>query len=203
VNHSEAGRLGYEKTRSALAERSRLNRAAALDRWGQKNCGLCCKPIPYARRRNTFCSHACAASFNNGHRTPKSRKAISCLMCGGLLRKQRVYCSVKCQKDYEFKMKMEHVVACRKLPARSNSSGARRIMLAIQGSKCACCDLSEWNGTSIPLTLDHINGNSDDWSLANLRMICPNCDAQSPTFTGRNRGKGRAWRRERYARKKK
>lgn len=29
--------------------------------------------------------------------------------------------------------------------------------------------------------------------------ICPNCDSQLPTFKARNRGKGRAWRRQRYA----
>jgi hypothetical protein len=29
--------------------------------------------------------------------------------------------------------------------------------------------------------------------------VCPNCDSQHPTFKSRNRGNGRAWRRQRYA----
>ncbi|BBH17026.1 hypothetical protein Back2_13130 [Nocardioides baekrokdamisoli] len=33
----------------------------------------------------------------------------------------------------------------------------------------------------------------------NLRLVCPNCDSQLPTFKARNRGQGRAWRKQRYA----
>jgi hypothetical protein len=33
----------------------------------------------------------------------------------------------------------------------------------------------------------------------NLRLICPNCDSQLPTFKMRNRGRGRHSRRQRYA----
>jgi 5-methylcytosine-specific restriction endonuclease McrA len=49
------------------------------------------------------------------------------------------------------------------------------------------------------LILDHVDGNADNWELANLRLVCPNCDAQLPTFKSRNRGNGRAYRRARYA----
>ena len=46
-----------------------------------------------------------------------------------------------------------------------------------------------WNGESLPLILDHINGNRCDNSAANLRLLCPNCDAQLPTRGGANRGR--------------
>ena len=38
----------------------------------------------------------------------------------------------------------------------------------------------------IPLELDHIDGNSDNNSRSNLRMICPICHARTPTYRGRN-----------------
>jgi 5-methylcytosine-specific restriction endonuclease McrA len=53
---------------------------------------------------------------------------------------------------------------------------------------CARCGLREWNGQSIPLELDHISGDRADNRLANLRILCPNCHAQTPTYRGRNRG---------------
>jgi hypothetical protein len=59
---------------------------------------------------------------------------------------------------------------------------------------CAECGLGpEWNGKSLVLRLDHKNGIRNDDRLENLRFMCPNCDAQSETFCGRNlstRGQG-------------
>lgn len=53
--------------------------------------------------------------------------------------------------------------------------------------ECERCGLKDtWNGKSITLELDHINGNSDDNRLENLRFLCPNCHSQTETFKGRN-----------------
>lgn len=52
--------------------------------------------------------------------------------------------------------------------------------------ECAVCSLTEWNGTEAPLQLDHINGVRTDHRLVNLRLLCPNCHAQTDTFCGRN-----------------
>lgn len=53
---------------------------------------------------------------------------------------------------------------------------------------CAKCGLgNEWNGESISLQLDHINGKRDDNRLENLRILCPNCHSQTSTFCGRRK----------------
>ena len=46
-----------------------------------------------------------------------------------------------------------------------------------------------WNNKPLVLILDHINGINNDHRLENLRFLCPNCNAQQPTFAGRNKGK--------------
>jgi len=46
--------------------------------------------------------------------------------------------------------------------------------------------------------MDYIDGNPENNDLKNLRMICPNCDAQLPTYKSKNKGKGRHFRRVRY-----
>ena len=53
--------------------------------------------------------------------------------------------------------------------------------------QCSICGLEPfWNGKELTLTLDHINGINNDDRLENLRWICPNCDRQLDTFSGKN-----------------
>jgi hypothetical protein len=66
-----------------------------------------------------------------------------------------------------------------------------KIRLIEEGLKQAICEMCgrcRWNGRPIPLELDHINGRRDDNRLGNLRVLCPNCHAQTPTYRGRNIG---------------
>jgi 5-methylcytosine-specific restriction endonuclease McrA len=56
---------------------------------------------------------------------------------------------------------------------------------------CSVCGLPpSWQNKPLTLQLDHINGIPTDNRLENLRIICPNCHSQTPTFCGR--GKQRA-----------
>ena len=52
-------------------------------------------------------------------------------------------------------------------------------------SECGLVDV--WNGKSITLHLDHINGNCRDNRIQNLRYLCPNCHSQTNTYAGRNK----------------
>lgn len=52
--------------------------------------------------------------------------------------------------------------------------------------KCAICGCSKWNGKTLSLELDHINGINNDNRLENLRFLCPNCHSQTVTYGSRN-----------------
>lgn len=54
---------------------------------------------------------------------------------------------------------------------------------------CALCGINTWRGKPLTLRLDHINGHNNDNRLCNLRLLCPNCDSQLPTYCGRNKSR--------------
>ena len=76
---------------------------------------------------------------------------------------------------------------------------AKRYLLATAGNKCSICEIRKWLDKSVGLIIDHINGDSNDNTIKNLRLVCGNCDMQLPTYKGRNAGNGRFSRRKRYA----
>jgi hypothetical protein len=46
-----------------------------------------------------------------------------------------------------------------------------------------------WEGGPIPLELDHVDGDRRNNDPSNLRLLCPNCHALTPTYRGRNIGR--------------
>jgi len=63
----------------------------------------------------------------------------------------------------------------------------RLIKSGLKEEKCESCGLTEWMGQEISLELDHINGIRTDNRIENLRILCPNCHAQTATYRGRNK----------------
>lgn len=68
----------------------------------------------------------------------------------------------------------------------------RLVSEGVLAPECAICESDEWQGHPIPLELDHVNGDRTDNRLQNLRLLCPNCHAQTDTYRGRNIGAPRA-----------
>lgn len=48
--------------------------------------------------------------------------------------------------------------------------------------KCIICNINKWRGEKLNLEIDHVDGNSTDNRLENLRFLCPNCHSQTTTF---------------------
>ena len=69
---------------------------------------------------------------------------------------------------------------------QSNKLRVRLLKDGVFNHICSSCNLSEWLSKPIPLELDHIDGDNTNNELSNLRLLCPNCHALTPTYRGRN-----------------
>lgn len=188
-----------------LVRNKRIN---AKCQWCQADITITQSDFNKSKSKRFFCNHSCAAQFSNRTRNitgrDRRRKYVECEWC----HKQTsgsAHCSSACgQKHYQANQ-------WEKRRKRIEDSGgfesenrhlARKYLIEKHGHICVLCQTSTWSGQPVPLVCDHIDGDSDNNRLDNLRMICQNCNALLPTFGSRNRGRGRKSKRDAYHRNK-
>jgi hypothetical protein len=65
----------------------------------------------------------------------------------------------------------------------------RLLKSEVLANQCAICCINDWNGKSLNLELDHIDGNRQNHMLSNLRLLCPNCHSQTDTYRAKNKSR--------------
>ena len=132
---------------------------------------------------------------------PMLKKArTACLVCGKEpARPSYRYCSNLCQSEYQHRLYLERWKAGKEKGLRTTgivSNPIKRYLREKFGNKCFLCGWSEVNVQTgkVPLVADHIDGNWRNNIEENLRLICPNCDSLTPTYSALNKGNGRPYR---------
>ncbi len=69
---------------------------------------------------------------------------------------------------------------------QTNKLRVRLIKEGVKDEKCEICGVTDWFGKRLAFELDHIDGNSNNHLLDNIRIVCPNCHSQTETYRARN-----------------
>ena len=121
-----------------------------------------------------------------------------CLFCDKLLSiTAKKYCNSSCQQKYNWVEKQKLLESG--ISTLTNGM-CKKYLIEKFGEKCQQCGWNETNPRTnkIPIDLEHIDGNSKNNSLNNLKLLCPNCHSLTPTYKALNVGNGRYSRRQRY-----
>lgn len=134
----------------------------------------------------------------------KEKKKCHCLNCGKELESRKKYCDIHCQQEYQYK---EWVIRW-KNGEESGLKGEygisnylRHYLLEKFNYKCSKCGWGEENPYThtLPLEVEHIDGNYLNNNENNLTILCPNCHSLTSTYKGANKGFGRKDRLKYYS----
>ena len=127
-----------------------------------------------------------------------SRKSSKCIMCGTNIYPNKNSMCLNCLQFSNHKSTLLNWLLYNKWPYHISSTVRgiiRTYILDSQLHKCAICGMPKvWNNKPINFILDHIDGDASNNKRDNLRLICPNCDSQLPTYKSRNKKSARNFR---------
>lgn len=131
-------------------------------------------------------------------RTNRSRKGetkVYCCQSCGKENKQKVgnfqnkFCDNKCQQSYLWETKTKPAI---ERGERVHRAVLYRYIVERDGEKCSLCGLTDWQGKHLSMDVDHIDGTNTNNKPHNLRLLCPNCHRQTPTWGNKRRDLGAA-----------
>lgn len=211
-NYREIAEIIGRTTRSIRVKLNRLGVRLNEDvNYETVLCGCCGNEFKSLKNdKRKFCSRSCSATINN-KLFPKRKPDddVLCLGCGEKIsgyythnNKPRNYCNNDCRVNHNKKtifdaiendvINLENKI--------TEGKWVKKYLIEKHGEKCMECG---WNRKhpatgNVPIELEHIDGNSENNKLYNLKLLCPNCHSLTPTYKALNAGNGRHRRRERY-----
>ena len=114
----------------------------------------------------------------------------SCLQCGTIKKLSKnvkgKFCSNICQGLYKWLNETKPRIEAGNC---KEPVTLRKYLIEVRGDVCSICSTgSEWQDKPLTLHVDHIDGNSDNNNVDNLRLLCPNCHSQTDTFGCKGQG---------------
>ena len=153
-----------------------------------KLCKLCGCSINYDKRRNSFCSHKCAAIYSNHNGNRPKKRHKYCIIC-----KKEIFSSkTKCRNCYKPDRFMQQLQSIEHQMLTNTVKYAytkfiKFYLIYKRGHKCECCNNTLWNNKPIPLDCHHIDGDYLNNHPNNLQLLCKNCHGLTDNYGAKNK----------------
>lgn len=133
---------------------------------------------------------------NKVQKKRKEKPKRYCLQCGNEIVSKNAskFCSNECHSEYEHDKAYKDFLENNDKYCRGNyvPKAFYEEFLKEQNYTCALCpSKNEHNGKPLRFVIDHIDGDASNNKRTNLRLVCPNCDSQLPTFKSKNKNSTR------------
>lgn len=179
-NNEHRDKSIYEKIASKLKKDKKIE---------EKYCIICGKKLEGYQRK--YCSLSC----RNRSKYLNEGQEMICQECGKTFKSRdanRKFCSNECSSKYrnkEFLKKWNN----RELILNPNSTlpkVIRNFLFEKAHYKCEECGFEGYNRATnnTILQIHHIDGNSGNNIIENLRVLCPNCHAMTENYMALNKG---------------
>ena len=154
---------------------------------------ICPKCNTAHEKDGTYCCRSCANSRTFTTESKEKKRKSNLEFYSKLSSEERKDFYQEKTLKYDFDAHQKTVQAAnlknsRSRPYEEMCHGAlRKRLLHERNYTCEECGIgNEHNGKPLSLELEHVDGNSLNNRIENLKILCPNCHSQTPTFRGRN-----------------
>jgi hypothetical protein len=126
-----------------------------------------------------YCSKACA---NSRVRTDEVKKKIS----EGVLKSEWwLNCDYTFNSNPEKIKKNKDTWKSKRDWDTAHVQSIKKWVKEQKNNTCEGCGLNQWNDKPLVMEVDHIDGDVNNNNINNLRVLCPNCHSQTPTWRKR------------------